>query len=138
SLAWLTASQTVARGFATALLLLVGIVAAEEVPAGTRAYAVSLLAMAGGLGAGLALVVLRLADVGVRGWRLLYVVPVIGIPLVASVRHRLPESRRYLAPHPDVPIASHGRRLWLLAGSGLLTNLFIAPQAQFANQYLRV
>ena len=48
SLAWLTASQTVARGFATALLLLVGIVAAEEVPARTRAYAVSLLAMAGG------------------------------------------------------------------------------------------
>jgi MFS family permease len=137
SLAWLTASQTVARGFATALLLVVGIVAAEEVPARTRAYAVSLLAMAGGLGAGTALVALKLADLGLRGWRLLYVLPLVALPLVASVRRRLPESRRFLAPHPEVPIAGHGGRLWLLALSGLLTNLFIAPQSQFTNQYLR-
>jgi MFS family permease len=137
SLPWLTVSQTVARGFATALLLLVGIVAAEEVPARTRAYAVSLLAMAGGLGAGAAVLALKLADLGVRGWRLVYVVPILGLPLVASVRHRLPESRRFLAAHPEVPIAGHGRRLWLLAISGLLTNLFIAPNSQFTNQYLR-
>jgi MFS family permease len=112
-------------------------VAAEEVPARTRAYAVSLLAMAGGLGAGTALVALKLADVGVRGWRLLYVLPLVALPLVASVRRRLPESRRFLAPHPEVRIAGHGGRLWLLAASGLLTNLFIAPQSQFTNQYLR-
>jgi MFS family permease len=137
SLPWLTASQTVARGFATALLLLVGIVAAEEVPARCRAYAVSLLAMAGGLGAGIAVAALKLADIGTRGWRLLYVLPLVAIPLVASVRRRLPESRRFLARHPEVQMSGHGRRLWLLAGSGLLTNLFIAPQSQFANQYLR-
>jgi MFS family permease len=137
SLAWLTVSQTVARGFATALLLLVGIAAAEEVPARSRAYAVSLLAMAGGLGAGTAVIALKLADVGLRGWRLVYVLPLLGIPLAASVRHRLPESRRFVAAHPEVPIAGHGRRLWLLAVSGLLTNLFIAPQSQFTNQYLR-
>ena len=137
SLAWLTVSQTVARGFATALLLLVAIVAAEEVPARCRAYAVSLLAMAGGLGAGTAVLSLKLADVGVRGWRLVYVLPVLGLPLVASVRRRLPESRRFLAAHPEVRITGHGGRLWLLAVSGLLTNLFIAPQSQFTNQYLR-
>ncbi|MFN2505190.1 MAG: MFS transporter [Acidimicrobiales bacterium] len=137
SLPWLTASQTVARGFATALLLVVGIVAAEEVPARCRAYGVSVLAMAGGLGAGAAVLSLRLADLGLRGWRLSYVLPLAAIPLINSVRHRLPESRRYLAPHPDVQLAGHGRRLWLLAASGLLTNLFIAPQSQFNNQFLR-
>ncbi|MGH9223094.1 MAG: MFS transporter [Acidimicrobiales bacterium] len=137
SLPWLTGSQTVARGCATALLLLVGIVAAEEVPARARAYAVSLLAMATGLGAGLAIIALKLADLGDRGWRLLYVLPVLGIPLVLSVRRHLTESRRFLAPHPDVPIAGHGRRLWLLGASGFLGNLFIAPQGQFANRYLR-
>ncbi|MCA1691417.1 MAG: MFS transporter, partial [Actinobacteria bacterium] len=63
--------------------------------------------------------------------------PLAAIPLINSVRHRLPESRRYLAPHPDVQLAGHGRRLWLLAASGLLTNLFIAPQSQFNNQFLR-
>lgn len=137
SLPWLTASQMLARGFATALLLLVAIVAAEEMPAGCRAYAVGALAMAAGLGAGLALCALPLADLGEQGWRLLYVLPVAGLPLLASVRRRLPESRRFLAPHPEVHIEGHGHRLWLLAISGLLTNLFIAPQSQFANRFLR-
>jgi MFS family permease len=137
SLAWLTASQTVARGFATALLLLVGILAAEEVPARCRAYSVSLLAMAGGLGAGLAVIALKLADLGPRGWRILYVLPVLGVPVAASVRRRLPESRRFLAPHREVAMGGHGPRLWLLAVSGFLTNVFIAPQSQFSNQYLR-
>jgi MFS family permease len=137
SLPWLTASQTVARGFGTALLLLIGIVAAEELPARCRAYGVSLLAMAGGLGAGMAVICLRLADVGVRGWRILYVVPLVAVPLILSAGRRLPESRRFLAPHPDVAIAGHGGRLWLLAVSGMLVNLFIAPQSQFNNQFLR-
>lgn len=137
SLPWLTGSQTVARGCATALLLLVGIVAAEEVPARCRAYAVSLLAMATGLGAGFCIIALKLADLGERGWRLIYVLPVLGLPLVVSVRRHLTESRRFLAPHPAVRIAGHGRRLWLLAASGFLGNLFIAPQGQFANRYLR-
>ena len=57
----------VARAFATALLLLVAIVAAEEVPARCRAYAVSLLAMAGGLGAGVCVIALNLADLGPGG-----------------------------------------------------------------------
>jgi MFS family permease len=137
SLPWLTASQAVARGFAGALLLLVGIVAAEEVPSRCRAYAVSVLAMASGLGAGAAVLALNLADLGPGGWRLLYVLPVLAIPLVLHVGRRLPESRRFLAPHPDVNLGGHGARLWLLAVSGLLINLFIAPQSQFNNQYLR-
>lgn len=154
SLAWLTASQMLARAFATALLVLVAIVAAEEMPAGSRAYAVSLLAMAGGLGAGICVVSLRLADLGVRGWRLLYVVPVVGLPVLVGVRRHLPESRRYLlhapghaTPPGDGPMAGrrgrsamtgHGARLGLLAVAGLLTNLFIAPQSQFSNRFMRV
>ena len=48
---WLGATQTVARGFATALALLVAVVAVEEMPKGSRAYAISVLAMAAALGA---------------------------------------------------------------------------------------
>ena len=137
SLIWLTGSQAAARGFAGALLLLIGILAAEEVPARCRAYAVSLLAMASGLGAGMAIMALKLADLDPGAWRLLYLLPLVAIPLVLNVGRRLPESRRFLAPHPEVLIAGHGARLWLLAGSGLLINLFIAPQSQFNNQFLR-
>lgn len=137
SLAWLTASQLLARAFATAILILVAVVAAEEMPAGSRAYAVSLLAMAGGLGAGVCVVALRLADLGTRGWRLLYLAPLLALPVVGAVRRRLPESRRFAAPHADVELSGHGRRLALLAVSGLLSNLFAAPNSQFSNQFLR-
>jgi predicted MFS family arabinose efflux permease len=112
-------------------------VAAEEMPAGSRAYAVSLLAMFGGLGAGVCVFALNLADLGPRGWRLLYVLPVLALPAVRSTRRHLAESRRFLAPHGQVPIAGHGGRLVLLAASGLLANLFIAPQGQFGNRFLR-
>jgi MFS family permease len=137
SLAWLTASQLLARAFATSILILVAIVAAEEMPAGSRAYAVSLLAMAGGLGAGMCVIALRLADLGPRGWRVLYLLPLLALPVVAAVRRRLPESRRFVARHAEVDIAGHGGRLVLLAVSGLLSNLFSAPNSQFSNQYLR-
>jgi MFS family permease len=137
SLAWLTASQTLSRGLATSLLVLVAIVAAEEMPAGSRAYAVSLLAMAGGLGAGICMLSLRLADIGTRGWRLLYVVPLIALPLLPGIGRRLPETRRFAARHTETNITGHGARLSLLAVSGLLTNLFIAPQSQFSRRFLR-
>jgi MFS family permease len=106
-------------------------------PAGSRAYALSLMAMCGGLGAGVCVTALNLADIGPRGWRLIYVIPLIGLPAVASVRHRLVESRRFLAPHAAVKVAGHGGRLLLLAVSALLANIFVAPQSQFGNRFLQ-
>jgi len=139
SLGWLTASQVLARAFATALALVIAIVAAEEMPAGSRAYSVSLLAMAAGLGAGVCVMSLRLADLGIRGWRLLYVIPLVALPLLVGVARHLPESRRFTERVPEqARLAGHGRRLWLLALGGLLTNVFFAPQSQFANRFLRV
>ena len=66
----LVVTQTLARPMGVALAFLVGVVAAEEVPKNSRAYAVSILAMAAGFGAGVAVLALRLADVGPSGWRL--------------------------------------------------------------------
>ncbi len=139
SLGWLTASQALARAFATALALVIAIMAAEEMPAGARAYSVSLLAMAGGFGAGLCLMGLRLADLGPRGWRLLYVLPVVAVPVLITVGRHLPESRRFARRvRKRMPLAGHWGRLCLLAGAGLLTNLFFAPQSQFSNRFLLV
>lgn len=137
SLPWLTASQTLARAFSTALLVLVAIVSAEEVPAGARAYAVSLLAMAAGFGAGICLMALRLADLGPQGWRLLYVIPLVALPLLRGVARRLPETRRFVRPHSEVRLSTHRNQLVLLAISGLLVNIFVAPQSQFFTRFLR-
>ncbi|MEO7427791.1 MAG: MFS transporter [Acidimicrobiales bacterium] len=130
-------SQTVVRGLATAGAVLLTIMAAEEMPAGSRAFAVSLLTMAGALGVGMCLWALPLADLGTNGWRLLYALPLLFLPVVRHVGHHLQESRRFVVTHAQAGMAGHGRRFWLLAGSALLLNLFTAPASQFMNEFLR-
>ncbi len=137
SLPWLTVSQTGSRAFSTALALLIAIVAAEEMPRGSRAYAVSVLGMAAALGAGQCVLLLPLADLGDQAWRLLYLVPLGALPLVRGIARRLPESRRFGAPHSNVGLAGHGGRLALLAASAFLLSLFTAPASQFQNEFLR-
>ena len=137
NLFWLGASQTVARGFATALALLVAVVAAEEMPAGSRAYAISVLAMTAALGAGMAVWFLPLADLGVSAWRVLYLLPVAGIALALHLRRDLPESHRYEVAHERAPTRAHPRRVALLAASGFLLAVFTAPASQFQNEFLR-
>jgi len=93
--------------------------------------------MAAALGAGVSVVALRLADIAVWGWRLTYVIPVFGLLLLPGIARRLPESRRFEAPHADASLRGHGRRLWLLASAALLLNVFVAPDSQFANRFLK-
>jgi MFS family permease len=137
NLAWLGVSQTVARGFATALLMLVAIISAEEMPRNSRAWSFGLITMTAALGAGVCVWLLPLADLGPSAWRILYVVPALGVLLVAWVVRRLPESRRFERPHAEAPMEGHGRRFWLLAASGYLLAVFAAPAAQFQNEFLR-
>ncbi|MGI9119954.1 MAG: MFS transporter [Acidimicrobiales bacterium] len=137
SLAWLSASQVLARSFTTALAVLITIVAAEEMPRGSRAYGISLLGMAGGLGAGVCVMALPLADLGSRGWRLLYLLPLVGLPLTRGIARHLSESRRFSAVHAIAGLAGHGARLALLAASAFLLAVFTAPASQFQNQFLR-
>lgn len=137
SLPVLTASQVATRGFVTAAVIVLTVVVAEEMPAGSRAYGVSLAAMAAALGAGACVVLLRVADLGPGAWRVLFAASLAGLPLVVSVARRLPETRRFAAPHAEATLAGHGRRFWLLAASAFLVNLFFAPASQFGNEFLR-
>lgn len=139
SLPWLAATQVVSRGFVTASAILLAVVAAEEMAAGSRAYAVSLLGMSAGFGAGLCVLLLRFADAGTQAWRILFAVALMGVPLVRAVGRGLPESRRFraLATTTDAPHRRHVGRFWLLAASAFLLNLFFAPASQFGNEFLR-
>jgi MFS family permease len=137
NLAVLTITQALGRPIGLALLVLVGVVAAEEMPAGSRAYAVSVLAMATAFGAGICVATLPLADLGDRSWRLVYLVPLLFLFLLRGVRRLLPESRRYLARHDTTTrIRDHGRRFWLLAVARVLVNILVAPSSGFQNRYL--
>jgi MFS family permease len=133
----LAATQVVNRGSVSAASVLLVVIAAEEMPAGARAYALSLLSMTGALGAGMVLWVLPVADVGLRAWRILYVIPLVFVPLVVRFGRLIPESRRYVRPHRTVGLAGHYQRLALLAGASFLLLLFTTPQSQFRTEFLR-
>ena len=131
----LVATQTIGRPLGLALDFLVAVVAAEEMPRNSRAYAVSVLAMASGLGAGIAVVSLPLADLGDGGWRLVYVVTLIWLLVAVSIARHLPETERFQRRHVVSPPIDR-RRLALLGAVAVLGNLFIAPASLFQNGYL--
>ena len=77
-------------------------------------------AVTGALGVGLVLMALPLADTSQRGWRIIYLVPLL-LLLVARA-DRAAHSRRAGAsrwPTPTSAMAGHGRRFWLLGAVGV-------------------
>lgn len=153
-LVWLGAAQTVSRALSTVVALLVVIIAAEEMPAGSRAFAVSVITMTGALGAGLCVANLLYVDVTPGAWRIAYVVPLLAIPVCVRLGARLPETRRFesrrltattspnpTTAHPGEPHPVHHgfdwRRFVMLSVGGFLWSFFLAPAAQFLNEFLR-
>jgi MFS family permease len=132
----LTATQTLGRPLGLALDVLVAVIASEEMPRNSRAYALSVLAMASGLGAGFAVMALPLADLGPRGWRLIYLVAALLVVIVVDLARRLPESKRFERAHAIEPPISR-RRFTIIASVAFFTNLFVAPASFFQNRYLK-
>jgi MFS family permease len=131
----LVGTQTIGRPLGIALSLLATVAAAEDMPRNSRAYALSLLAMAAGLGAGIAVGALKLADVGDEGWRLVYLLSLIWIPVAVSLMRHLLETRRFETVHA-IAQPLNGRRLALVASVALASSLFVAPASFFQNRYL--
>ncbi len=135
-------SQLVARGLSTALGILIAIVAVEEMPYRSRAWAASVLALSAGLGSGMAVWILRVADLSERGWRAIYLAAIAGIAVVALLGRRLPESRRFVEAPPQAaptePLRDRRRsRFVLLATSAFLLAMFLAPASGFRNDFLK-
>jgi MFS family permease len=179
---WLGATQTFARALSTVVALLVAIVAVEEMPAGSRAFALSVLTMTGGLGAGLCVANLLYVDVADGAWRVAFVLPLLAVYPCWRIGRRLPETERFTRhqhqvlavdggialvpddrvvpddPSPVPPMVTptpirippptsatsastrsgfRWSRFVLLGASGFLWSMFLAPAAQFLNEFLR-
>ena len=142
----LTVTQLLSRSFALGLGILIPIVAAEEMPKDSRAFAISITSLVTAFGAGMCVMTLRLADLGIRAWRLVYLVPLLSVFILIHLKRTLPESRRFLAhrdDRDDQPIADRprlrqhmGRLVMLCVGLALL-NVFVAPASQLQNRYLK-
>jgi MFS family permease len=146
TLAVFTTAQVFQRGFGIATATVAAIVVIEEAPDGARAYAASMLALAGGFGFSFAVIALLFADTGDQGWRIAYVFAAMTILLLPLVARHLVEGERYekLASRADIARGKlrelfdsrYGRRFILLAFIGFLTNVFNAPSSQLMNKYL--
>ena len=156
---WLGTTQTFARSLSTVVGLVIAIIAVEEMPAGARAFAVSVLTMAAALGAGLCVTNLVYVDVATGAWRVAYALPLLFIIPCWRIGKRLPETHRFSRQKDlaDAAVALAQRtagqvladrteeqsrsvtwgRVVLLAASGFLWSLFLAPAAQFLNEFLR-
>jgi len=139
----LTATQTVGRPLGIALDLLIAVAAAEEMPRNSRAYAVSVLAMASGLGAGVAVMALPLADVGSGGWRLVYLASLLWLPVAVDLARRMTETPRFESLHEELArpgghahVTLRRRRFAIIASVAFAANLFVAPASYFQNRYL--
>ncbi len=138
SFALLGVTQSVARGFTTGLIMLVMLAATEQVPAGSRSFAVSLLVLCAALGAGMVSWLLPLADTGITRWRLIYVVAALWLGAIWWVAKILPETERFRS---NAEVASPGRinrrRFALLGITIFMGAMFVSPASQLRNEYLR-
>lgn len=143
--ATLVATQTLSRPLGLALDLLIAVIAAEEMPRNTRAYAVSILAMASGLGAGVAVIALPLADVGSEGWRYVYALSLVWLLVAVDLTRRLPETHRFerhverlaSTAQPATPAVMQGNRLAIQMSVAFFGNLLLAPASFFQNAFLK-
>jgi MFS family permease len=145
-LAVFTGAQIFQRGFVITTFTVAGIAVIEEAPEGARAYAASMLALAGGFGFSLSVVVLPLGDAGANGWRVPFLIGAASIFLARPISSRLAETTRYanVAARQDVErgrlreiVDKRFRRRFLLLGAAaFLTSVFSAPSSQLMNKYL--
>jgi MFS family permease len=140
NLATVVGAQVVSRGLVAAAAFLIPIVCAEELPARSRAYAIGLMILPGGLGAGFVIWCLPILNLGAGTWRLIYLLAVPAAVVTVHTTRRLPETRRFV--HDDESVYEHRHqhirvsRLVLLAVGMFLLNVFVAPTQQLQTDYL--
>jgi MFS family permease len=141
-----TGAQMLQRGVVITTATVAGIAVIEEAPEGARAYALSMLALAGGLGFSIAVVLLPFGDIGGGGWRIPFAIGALTIGFAPVVARNLRETTRYEAlvartdvvrgRFKDVFHPHYSRRFMLLAVVAFLTSVFSAPSSSLMNKYL--
>src|SRR2546421_813366 len=140
-----TGAQVLTRAFVNSTLGVAGIAAVEERPAGARADAFAMLALAYGAGFAIAVVLLPISDVAPQAWRIVFAVSALTILFLPRLARNLHETNRYtdLAKSSrrrgqlrEVFARAYGFRFVLLGLAAFLTNFFSAPSAQLTNRFL--
>jgi MFS family permease len=145
------ALQFAARGANTAAAILIAVLIAEGLPAGTRAAGSSLVVATAALGSACVFVVSSQADRGPNWWRLMAVPSALFLLTLPKVAKQVRESERFREQqhHTDAPsqpplrvrlqslLATHWQRLVLISLFTLLFSFEVAPTRQLQSEYLR-
>jgi MFS family permease len=143
SYSFLVATQAVGRPLGLTLDILIAVVAVEEMPRDGRAYATGILAVLSGIGGGIAVASLPLADISVTSWRFIYVIGLVWLVIAYALMKWLPESERFIRHVPKTKMraayiadALRGN-LGRICSVVFLTNIYIATASIFQNRYLK-
>ena len=90
SFGFLVATQTVGRPLGISLSIFIVVFATEEMGTNTRAWALSVLAVGSGVGAGSAVGALPLAGISDSAWRYVYIVGLLWLVVAAVLTRSLP------------------------------------------------
>ena len=149
SFGFLVATQTIGRPLGISLSIFIVVFATEEMGTNTRAWALSVLAVGSGVGAGSAVGALPLAGISDSSWRYVYIVGLLWLVVAVVLTRSLPETERFLAlrhqqeeespTHHSAAVSAHIHRdrLWLQIAVAVLTNIFIATASVFQIRYLK-
>jgi len=105
--------QFFARLFLFAESAVVWTIAAEELPADARGFGFGVLGMNNALGVGFGAILYGglLQPMGIS-WRVMYIVALPPLLLIAALRRRLPETRRFLDARASGTLADHWHRIF--------------------------
>ncbi len=138
---WLVVSQSLARPLALVINVLILVILTEEMSRETRARSVGLVAIASSVGAGVAVAALPLADTSDAGWRWLYLLSLIWLPVAFVLQRQLRETQRFTRVHTftdSMPVARVSRsRLFTQIAAAFLISVFIASASVYFVNYLR-
>lgn len=145
---FLVVTQAIGRPLGLALNIFIIVFATEEMSNDSRAFALSVIAVAAGFGAGTAVSAIPLAGISLTSWRYIYAIGLVWIFIAAVITRRLPETRRFESLHErslsstdsdDPAVHSHivPQRLMLQIAVAILVNVFIAAASVFQIRYLK-
>lgn len=138
---WLVASQVIARPLALVINVMILVILTEEMSRESRARAMGFIAIASSIGAGVAVGALPLADIFESGWRWLYVLSLLWLPVAFVLQRQLQETQRFVrvqATTISKRVAGLSQsRLIAQVSAAFLTSIFIASASIFFVNYLR-
>lgn len=143
SLAIFTVLQAIVRAPMFVALSLAWIYLIEEMPAGSRAYALSVFTMCGGLGGGIGLIMLPLVmHISSGGWRVLYGLAALMLLTVPVFARHLPESRRFehawhAAPMKTLLKKPHVKWTVLVGVLALFSAFYGSPAGRYQGRYIQ-